>query len=68
MDKNKERLKVGDILFNPFACDYWIVSERYSQEKAKTELYIKLIHDDCDEDITIAKSFFKVGNIYEPFQ
>lgn len=64
-DKLGNKLQIGDILFNPYACDYWIVSSRYNEEKQEDELYIKLVHTDYDEDIEVAESFYKEGNIYE---
>lgn len=60
-----KKYKIGDILFNPSACDLWIVSERYNEEKSKDELFIVLVHSDYFENIEIANSFIKVGNIYE---
>ena len=64
-DKLGNKLEIGDILFNPYALDYWVVSSRYNEELDKDELYIKLVKTDYDEDIEIAVSFFKVGSIYD---
>lgn len=58
------KYKIGDIMYNPFFGDLWIVSSRYNEESDKDELYIKKVDYDYDEDIDIADSFKKVGNIY----
>ncbi len=64
--KNKyKKLKIGDLLFNPYANDLWVVSERYNEEKNKDEKFIVLIHTDYYEDIDIAYSFIKIGNVYD---
>ncbi len=59
------KLKIGDLLFNPFANDLWVVSKRYNEEKNKDEKFIVLIHDDYCEDIDAAYSFSKIGNVYD---
>ena len=57
--------KIGDVLYNPFYSDLWIVSERYNEEKEKDELYLKKIDYDYDEEIDVPLGFMKIGNIYE---
>ena len=58
------KYKIGDIMYNPCFGDLWIVSSRYNEESDKEELYIKKVDYDYEEDIDIADSFKKVGNIY----
>ena len=64
-DVKGAKLYIGDILFNPYANDYWLVSGKYNVETDEDDLYIKLVHYDFDEDICVAKNFLKVGSIYE---
>lgn len=63
--KEYKKLKIGDLLFNPFANDLWVVSKRFNEEKNKDEKFIVLIHDDYCEDIDTAYSFTKIGNVYD---
>lgn len=56
---------IGDIMYNPFFGDLWLVSSRYNKEKDEDELYLKKVDYDYDEDIDVPEGFVKVGNIYE---
>ena len=58
-------LEIGDLLYNPFAEDLWIVSERFNEEKQEDELFLVLVHSDYCEDLDIAASFIRIGNVYD---
>ena len=59
------KYEIGDIMYNPYFGDVWIVSSRSNEENDKNELYLKKVDYDLDEDINVPVGFKKIGNIYD---
>lgn len=57
--------RVGDIYYNPFACDLWILNNIWNPEQEKDVWTLNLVHEDCQEELKYVKGFIKVGNIYD---
>ena len=60
--KNK---RVGDIYFNPLACDLWILNKIWNEEYQKEVWTLNLVHTDFQECLRNVEKFIKVGNIYD---
>lgn len=59
------KLKVGDVFFNPFACDVWVLRKGYYENEEKESWILCLVHDDYEEKYEYVKNFIKVGNVYD---
>ena len=57
--------RVGDIYYNPYANDLWILNKIWNSEEEKEVWTLNLVHDDCQEELRYVKGFIKVGNIYD---
>ena len=58
-------MKVGDIYYNPFAMDLWILRKGYPNDYDNEEWVLSLVHTDYEEEYLAVKDFVKVGNIYD---
>ena len=58
-------MKVGDIYFNPYALDLWILRKDYLTDSDNEEWILSLVHSDYQEEYLAVKGFIKIGNIYE---
>lgn len=60
------RKRVGDIYFNPFMGDIWVLRKEWKNEYNKEIWLLRLINNDYDEEeFRFVKGFVKVGNIYD---
>lgn len=69
-DSNNREYKVGDIVFNPFFGDYWLVEEYTEEEQSETDcLYCLSLYGDRDEyymDIDEPAGFIIICSKDEP--
>lgn len=60
--KNK---RVGDIYFNPLACDIWILNKIWNDIEQEDIWTLNLIHEDYQVTLDEVDKFEKIGNIYD---
>lgn len=69
-DSNKREYKVGDIVYNPFFGDYWLVEEYTEEEQSETDCpYCLSLYGDKDDyymDIDEPAGFIIICSKGEP--
>ena len=69
-DSNNKEYKVGDIVFNPFFGDYWLVEEYTEEEQSETDCpYCLSLYGDKDDyymDIDEPAGFIIICSKGEP--
>ena len=64
MKKNKN-MRVGDIYYNPIACDLWILRKDIYEDEEEESWVLSLVHSEYIEKYEYVKGFVCVGNIYD---
>ena len=60
--KNK---RVGDIYFNPLACDLWFLNKIWNDVEEDEVWTLNLIHTDYQVALDEVDKFERIGNIYD---